>query len=110
LASEDQSCQAPSGAARASSTVGRGLGAVLLLPEDELAVIEPRVTKTMSWGSTWTRPVAPVLVEAKWISETVMVEPGEKDREPTLVSGNGSAVLRIWEEVSYHNETQRPVL
>lgn len=86
LASEAQSCQAPSGALRASSTAGRGFGGVVLVPRDEQAVMEPRVTKTMSWGSTCIKPVALVFVEAKWISETVMAEPGEKEREATLVS------------------------
>jgi hypothetical protein len=48
--------------------VGRGFGGVLLEPREEQAVIEPRVMKTMSWGSTWIKPVLPVSVDAKWIS------------------------------------------
>jgi hypothetical protein len=72
----------------AVSTVGRGLDGVVLVPREEDAVMDPRVTKRMSWGSTWIKPVLPVSVDAKWISETVMAEPGWKDSEPTLVPGN----------------------
>jgi hypothetical protein len=59
---------------------------VVLAPREDEAVMEPRVMKTMSWGSTWMRPVARVLVDARWISETVIVETGEKERVVTSVS------------------------
>ena len=42
------------------------------------------------------RPVAPVLVDAKWISETVMAEPGQKERELTLMSRNGQLCEDFW--------------
>jgi hypothetical protein len=92
LAREDQSCQAPSGEVSASSGVGRGFGGVVFVPREEQAVIDPRVRKTRSWASTWIKPVLPSLVDAKWISETVMAEPGRNERELTLVSENISAL------------------
>jgi len=52
FARDDHSCQAPSGAVKASSAAGRGLGGVVLVPSEEQAVIEPRVRKTRSWAST----------------------------------------------------------
>ena len=70
----------------ASSTAGRGFGGVVSEPRDEQAVMDPRVTKTMSCGSMWISPVAPVLLAAVWISDTVMAEPGAKERVFTLVS------------------------
>ncbi len=88
FACEDQSSQAPSGAFSASSTVGRGFGGVVLLPRDEQAVIDPSVMKTRSWASTWTKPVLPSFVDAKWISETVIALSGRKERELTFVSGH----------------------
>jgi hypothetical protein len=42
------------------------------------------------------RPVAPVLVDTKWISETVMAEPGQKERELTLMSRNGQLCENFW--------------
>ena len=94
FAREDHSCQAPSGAFRVSSTAGRGLGGVAFVPREEQDVIEPSVRKTRSWVSTWISPVLPSLVDAKWISDTVMAEPGWKERELTLVPRNWSAALK----------------
>jgi hypothetical protein len=42
------------------------------------------------------RPVAPVLVDTKWTSETVMAEPGQKERELTLMSRNGQLCEDFW--------------
>jgi hypothetical protein len=42
------------------------------------------------------RPVEPVLVDTKWISETVMAEPGQKERELTLMSRNGQLCEDFW--------------
>jgi hypothetical protein len=42
------------------------------------------------------RPVAPVLLDAKWISETVMAGPGQKERELTLMSRNGQLRENFW--------------
>jgi hypothetical protein len=42
------------------------------------------------------RPVAPVLVDTKWTSETVMAEPGQKERELTLMSRNGQLHEDFW--------------
>jgi hypothetical protein len=42
------------------------------------------------------RPVAPVFVETRWISETVMAEPAQKERELTLMSRNGQLCEVFW--------------
>lgn len=64
------------------------------VPREEQDVIEPSVRKTRSWVSTWIKPGFPSFVDAKWISDTVMAEPGRKESELTLVSGNLSAALK----------------
>jgi hypothetical protein len=55
------------------------------------------------------RPVEPVLVDTKWISETVMAEPGQKERELTLMSRNGQLCEDFWarKKKSNHREIGR---
>jgi hypothetical protein len=57
------------------------------------------------------RPVAPVLADAKWISETAMAEPGQNERELTLMSRNGQLREDFWArrggEKSNHREIGR---
>jgi len=48
--------------------------------------MEPRFMKTMSWTWMWIRPAPPAEGDVKWISETVVADPGANDREVTLVS------------------------
>jgi hypothetical protein len=67
----------------AEEALVKGRGALKLVPRDDDAVMEPRVTKTISAGSTWISPV-PFLL--KLISSTVILEDSENDRLVTLVS------------------------
>jgi hypothetical protein len=84
LAREFQRSQDLSGACMAVGTLGRGLGEEVLVPKEELDVMEPIVTRTMSAGSTWIIPGEPFLL--KWISSTVIFGDSANESLVTFVS------------------------
>ncbi len=84
LASEFHSSQEPSGACIAVGTLRRRWGGELLVPKEELDVMEPMVTKTMSAGSTWIMPGEPLML--KWISSAVIFGESANEIRVTLVS------------------------